>query len=120
MSSFSVHVLERGEVSANEVEAAFENQVLHGGHLGTNLVELGVLDEAGFQELLSSFYDLPLGPAGRLPEVTESLAALVKAGKTKRIGFSEIAPSSLRRAAKVHPIAAVQSEYSLWSRQPPI
>ncbi|MCA9624843.1 MAG: hypothetical protein KC731_37725 [Myxococcales bacterium] len=77
MSSFSVHVLERGEVSANEVEAAFENQVLHGGHLGTNLVELGVLDEAGFQELLSSFYDLPLGPAGRLPEVTESLATVL-------------------------------------------
>ncbi|MBL4806786.1 MAG: aldo/keto reductase [Rhodobacteraceae bacterium] len=51
-----------------------------------------------------------------IEEVTESLAMLVKKGKTKSIGFSEIAPSSLRRAAAIHPIAAVQSEYSLSTR----
>ena len=43
---------------------------------------------------------------------------LVKKGKTRAIGFSEIAPSSLRRAHAVHPVAAVQSEYSLWTRSP--
>ena len=56
----------------------------------------------------------------RLPieEVTEILAGFVKAGKCKGIGFSEIAPSSIRRAAAVHPVTAVQSEYSLWTRLP--
>ena len=53
-----------------------------------------------------------------IEDVTEALAALVAKGKTKSIGFSEIAPSSLRRAAAVHPIAAVQSEYSLQTRAP--
>ncbi|MFP6779261.1 MAG: aldo/keto reductase, partial [Alphaproteobacteria bacterium] len=43
---------------------------------------------------------------------------LVKKGKTKSIGFSEIAPSSLKRASKIHHIAAVQSEYSLSTRAP--
>jgi aryl-alcohol dehydrogenase-like predicted oxidoreductase len=42
----------------------------------------------------------------------------VKAGKAKSIGFSEIAPSSLRKANAVHPVAAVQSEYSLSTRSP--
>ncbi len=56
----------------------------------------------------------------RLPieEVAGSLADLVRAGKARAIGFSEIAPSSLRRAATVHPVTAVQSEYSLWTRLP--
>lgn len=50
--------------------------------------------------------------------VTETMAGLVKAGKVKAIGYSEIAPSSLRRAQAVHPVAAVQSEYSLSTRYP--
>jgi aryl-alcohol dehydrogenase-like predicted oxidoreductase len=53
-----------------------------------------------------------------IEEVTETLASFVKAGKVKAIGFSEIAPSSLRRAHAVHPVAAVQSEYSLSTRAP--
>lgn len=53
-----------------------------------------------------------------IEEVTEGLAALVAKGKCKSVGYSEIAPSSLRRAAEVHPIAAVQSEYSLSTRAP--
>ncbi|MEL6807726.1 MAG: aldo/keto reductase [Pseudomonadota bacterium] len=53
-----------------------------------------------------------------IEEVTETMAGFVKAGKVKAIGFSEIAPSSLRRAHAVHPIAAVQSEYSLSTRSP--
>jgi aryl-alcohol dehydrogenase-like predicted oxidoreductase len=46
------------------------------------------------------------------------LARLVKAGAIGAIGLSEIAPDTLRRAHDVHPIAAVQSEYSLWTRNP--
>ena len=53
-----------------------------------------------------------------IEEVTETMAGFVKAGKVKAIGFSEIAPTSLRRAHAVHPIAAVQSEYSLSTRSP--
>ncbi len=53
-----------------------------------------------------------------IEEVTESLAQLIKSGKTKQIGFSEIAPSSLELAQSIHPIAAVQSEYSLSTRAP--
>ena len=51
-----------------------------------------------------------------IEDVTGALAGLVKKGKTKSIGYSEIAPTSLRRAHAVHPIAAVQSEYSLSTR----
>jgi aryl-alcohol dehydrogenase-like predicted oxidoreductase len=46
------------------------------------------------------------------------LARLVKAGEIGAIGLSEVAPDTLRRAHDVHPIAAVQSEYSLWTRNP--
>lgn len=53
-----------------------------------------------------------------IEEVTETLAALVRKGKCKEIGFSEIAPTSLRRAQAVHPVGAVQSEYSLSTRFP--
>ncbi|MEP5728532.1 MAG: aldo/keto reductase [Sulfitobacter sp.] len=53
-----------------------------------------------------------------IEEVTETMAGFVKAGKVKAIGFSEIAPTSLRRAHSVHPISAVQSEYSLSTRSP--
>ncbi len=57
-------------------------------------------------------------PAIPIEDVTETLAGLVESGKVRRIGYSEIAPSSLRRAAAIHPIAAVQSEYSLGVRSP--
>lgn len=50
--------------------------------------------------------------------VTETMAGFVKEGKVRSIGYSEIAPGSLRRAAAIHPVAAVQSEYSLQTRSP--
>lgn len=53
-----------------------------------------------------------------IEEVVETLAVLQAKGKTRAIGFCEIAPSSLRRAAAVHPVDAVQSEYSLQTRAP--
>ena len=53
-----------------------------------------------------------------IEEVTETLARFVKAGKIKQFGYSEIAPSSLQRAANIHPVGAVQSEYSLSTRSP--
>ena len=53
-----------------------------------------------------------------IEEVAGSLGRLVEKGKIKQIGFSEIAPSSLRRAHAVYPVGAVQSEYSLSTRAP--
>lgn len=53
-----------------------------------------------------------------IEEVIETLATLVREGKIAHIGLSEVSVANLRRAAKVHAIAAVQSEYSLWSREP--
>jgi aryl-alcohol dehydrogenase-like predicted oxidoreductase len=57
-------------------------------------------------------------PSRPVEEITQTLARFVKEGKARAIGFSEIAPATLRRASTVHRIAAVESEYSLWSRQP--
>lgn len=51
-------------------------------------------------------------------EVVETLAGLVSEGLIGGYGLSEVAPATIRRAHAVHPVAAVQSEYSLWTRQP--
>ena len=53
-----------------------------------------------------------------IEEVTETLVEFIKAGKIKQFGFSEIAPTSLEKAAEIHPVGAVQSEYSLSTRYP--
>ena len=53
-----------------------------------------------------------------IEETIQAMAELVKEGKVKYIGMSEAAAETIRRAAKVHPITALQSEYSLWSRDP--
>ncbi len=53
-----------------------------------------------------------------IEESVGTLAQLVKAGKIRHIGLSECSVQTLRRAHAVHPVAAVQSEYSLWSREP--
>lgn len=55
-----------------------------------------------------------------IEDVVGGMAALVKAGKVRAIGLSEVSAATLRRAHAVHPIAAVQSEYSLWTRNPEI
>lgn len=53
-----------------------------------------------------------------LEESVGALAELVRQGKIGAIGLCEVSPATLRRAAAIHPIAAVQSEYSLWTRDP--
>jgi len=53
-----------------------------------------------------------------IEETVGAMAALVEQGKVRYLGLSEVDESLLRRAAAVHPIAAVQSEYSLWTRDP--
>ena len=53
-----------------------------------------------------------------IEDTVGAMAALVREGKVKHIGLSEASPATVRRAHKVHPLAAVQVEYSLWSRDP--
>jgi len=53
-----------------------------------------------------------------IEDTVGAMAELVKAGKVRHIGLSEAAPATIRRAQAVHPIAALQTEYSLWSRDP--
>lgn len=79
--------------------------------LDASLTRLGV-------EAIDLYYVHRRDTDFEIEEVTQTLAGFVKAGKVKAIGFSEIAPSSLRRAHAVHPVAAVQSEYSLSTRSP--
>ncbi len=53
-----------------------------------------------------------------IEDTVGAMGQLVAAGKVRQIGLSEVSPATLHRAAAVHPIAAVQSEYSLWTRDP--
>ena len=53
-----------------------------------------------------------------IEETVGAMAELVKAGKVRYLGLSEAAPATIRRAHKIHPISALQTEYSLWSRDP--
>jgi aryl-alcohol dehydrogenase-like predicted oxidoreductase len=53
-----------------------------------------------------------------IEDTVGAMAELVEAGKVRHLGLSEAAPDTIRRAHKVHPIAALQTEYSLWSRDP--
>jgi aryl-alcohol dehydrogenase-like predicted oxidoreductase len=57
-------------------------------------------------------------PSVPIEDAVGAMADLVKAGKVRYLGLSEVAPETLRRAHAVHPITAIQSEYSLWTREP--
>ncbi len=69
-------------------------------------------------ETIDLFYQHRVDPAFPIEEVVGVMSELVAAGKVRHLGLSEAGPDTLRRAAKVHPIAALQSEYSLWTRDP--
>jgi aryl-alcohol dehydrogenase-like predicted oxidoreductase len=67
-------------------------------------------------ETIDLYYQHRVDPKVPIEETVRAMAELVSAGKVRTIGLSEAGPETIRRAAKVHPIAALQSEYSLWSR----
>jgi aryl-alcohol dehydrogenase-like predicted oxidoreductase len=69
-------------------------------------------------ETIDLYYQHRVDPETPIEETVGAMAALVKEGKVRHLGLSEAAPETIRRAAKVHPIAALQTEYSLWSRDP--
>jgi aryl-alcohol dehydrogenase-like predicted oxidoreductase len=64
------------------------------------------------------FYQHRVDPNVPIEETVGAMAELVEQGKVRHIGLSEAAPDTIRRAQSVHPITAVQTEYSLWTRDP--
>jgi aryl-alcohol dehydrogenase-like predicted oxidoreductase len=69
-------------------------------------------------ETIDLYYQHRVDHSTPIEETVGAMAQLVTAGKIRHIGLSEASPQTLRRAAKVHAIAALQTEYSLWSRDP--
>ena len=68
-------------------------------------------------ETIDLLYQHRVDPDVPIEETVGAMAQLVAAGKVRSLGLSEASPETIRRAAKVHPIAALQSEYSLWTRE---
>jgi aryl-alcohol dehydrogenase-like predicted oxidoreductase len=77
----------------------------------------GSLERLGVDHI-DLYYLHRVDPATPIEETVGAMAGLVQDGKVRHIGLSEAGPETLRRASAVHPIAALQTEYSLWSRDP--
>jgi aryl-alcohol dehydrogenase-like predicted oxidoreductase len=69
-------------------------------------------------ETIDLYYQHRVDPATPIEETVGAMAQLVKEGKIRHVGLSEAGAQTLRRANRVHPITAVQTEYSLWTRDP--
>lgn len=69
-------------------------------------------------ETIDLYYQHRVDPDTPIEETVGEMARLVREGKVRYLGLSEAAPETIRRAHAVHPIAALQTEYSLWSREP--
>jgi aryl-alcohol dehydrogenase-like predicted oxidoreductase len=69
-------------------------------------------------DVIDLYYQHRVDPDTPIEDTVEAMATLVDAGKVRYLGLSEAAPDTIRRAQKVHSIAALQTEYSLWSRDP--
>ncbi|ADV80847.1 aldo/keto reductase [Terriglobus saanensis] len=67
-------------------------------------------------DYIDLYYQHRVDPNVPIEETVGAMADLVKAGKAKYLGLSEASPATIRRAHKVHPITALQTEYSLWTR----
>ena len=69
-------------------------------------------------DVIDLYYQHRVDPNTPIEDTVGAMAELVKEGKVRYLGLSEAAPATIRRAHAVHPIAALQTEYSLWSRDP--
>ena len=107
-----------GLVIATKFGFRFEgNQITGADGSGANArasVE-GSLKRLGI-DTIDLFYQHRVDPNVPIEDTVGGMAELVKEGKVRHIGLSEAGPDTVRRAAKVHPITALQSEYSLWER----
>jgi aryl-alcohol dehydrogenase-like predicted oxidoreductase len=108
----------RGEVT---LASKFGNLDLAGGKGYNGRPEyVAVACEASLRRLRVDVIDLyylhRLDPDVPIEETVGAMARLVEAGQVRHLGLSEVGPHTLRRACRIHPIAALQTEYSLWSR----
>lgn len=115
----------RGRRAEAVIATKFGNRrTIEGANLGVNgrpeyvraacemsLRRLGV-------ETIDLYYQHRVDPNVPIEETVGAMAELVQAGKVRCLGLSEANPATLRRAHKTHPITALQTEYSLWSRDP--
>lgn len=69
-------------------------------------------------EVIDLYYQHRVDPQTPIEDTVGAMAELVRQGKVRYLGLSEANPATIRRAHKVHPISALQTEYSLWSRDP--
>jgi aryl-alcohol dehydrogenase-like predicted oxidoreductase len=92
-------------------------RVLDGSRAGITAVLDESLARLGV-DTIDLYYLHRLDPKTPIEESVGALADAVTAGKIRSIGLSEVSAATLRRAAAVHPIAALQTEYSLWTRNP--
>jgi aryl-alcohol dehydrogenase-like predicted oxidoreductase len=69
-------------------------------------------------DVIDLYYQHRVDPSVPIEETVGAMASLIDAGKVKYLGLSEAGPDTIRRAHKTHPISALQTEYSLWSREP--
>src|SRR6476660_2922014 len=69
-------------------------------------------------DVIDLYYQHRVDRTVPIEDTVGAMAELVRAGKVRHLGLSEASPATIRRAAAVHPIAALQTEYSLWSRDP--
>ena len=107
------HIATKGGITdRKDPNRLFNNEASYlAEQLDNSLERLGV-------EQIDLYYVHRRDPSVAIEEVTQTLAGFVKSGKIGGFGYSEISPTSLRAAHKVHPVAALQSEYSHSTRTP--
>jgi aryl-alcohol dehydrogenase-like predicted oxidoreductase len=92
------------------------------GHLDSSPANIRFAVDGSLRRLDTDYIDLyyqhRVDPETPIEETVGALAELVAEGKVRHIGLSEAAPETIRRAHAVHPVTALQSEYSLWTRDP--
>ncbi|MFF4353534.1 aldo/keto reductase [Streptomyces sp. NPDC001530] len=92
------------------------------GSLDSSPESIRVAVEGSLKRLGTDYIDLlyqhRVDPATPIEETVGAMAELVKEGKVRALGLSEAGPGTIRRAHAVHPLTAVQTEYSLWFREP--
>ncbi len=92
------------------------------GHLDSSPANIRLAVEGSLERLGTDYIDLyyqhRVDPKTPIEETVGAVAELVAEGKVRHIGLSEAAPETIRRAHGVHPVTALQSEYSLWTRDP--
>lgn len=103
-TKFAYHFNEKGEISRFDSSPAHVKKTIEGSlkRLGTDYIDL--------------YYQHRLDPNTPIEDTVGAMAELVKQGKVRYIGLSEVGSGTIKRAHKVHPLCAVQSEYSLWER----